>query len=96
MSTGKVRILPFDTPGVPPSLPYIHDGQAMGYFIRDACLAELHAAAVPPEDRPECGGGTDDGWWCTRPPHDPDEIHVCHLRHADTHEPVALIVWGGE
>lgn len=90
---GKVRVLPPDTPGLPPAtelLPevgYRHDGTCEVCFDADpeiiAQVPGTHAATMV-------------GFYCTRDRHDPDEVHVTHYRSALDQPVSALIVWGGE
>jgi hypothetical protein len=91
--TGKVRVLPPETPGIPPSVPSV-DGK---YVDNNACMGAVNAEDVP--DGQRWVGPEDEGWfgfYCTRPPHPNDEPHVCHLTDEVTCELQILIVWGGE
>lgn len=88
--TGRVRVLPPDTPGLPPSVPFdpLYDDSA-------TCMSTVWAV-----DAPEIMDVLDDprhGVYCTRPDRHPeDEVHVCRLMSESTGEPIAVVVWGGE
>jgi hypothetical protein len=88
---GRVRFLPADTPGLPPSVPF-KDGK---YDDESCCAAVLWTADEP--RLTDIGILLTEGAYCTRPlDHLQDEIHVCRLRDEQTGEPTVIIVWGGE
>lgn len=88
---GNVRVLPGNTPNVPPRalLP-----NAPLPYPRTWCGAEIPPELVPIEHDHDTTG-----YFCTRQPHGDDEAHVCHYYYRedqDCRQPAHVIVWGGE
>lgn len=90
-SLGRVRELPFDSPGLPPCLPM----DSGGHYADQECPARVPRGEVP-DDPYMAAHPMVSSYYCTRLAHDPDEPHVCHLREIGTGVPVKAIVWGGE
>ena len=93
MTTGRVRLLPPGTPGVPPPVRSVNGR----YRDEEACMGSIDTEEVP--DGHRWSGPADEGYigfYCTRPPHAEDEPHICHLTDEDSCKLQVLIVWGGE
>jgi len=87
--SGKVRVLPYDFPGVPASVPLV-DGRR---DLSAMCCADVPLTEVPDGER--LADDSTVGFICTLPKH-PEDVHACHLLDDGMDEPLALIVWGGE
>lgn len=91
----RIRFLPPDTPGLPPSVPTVNNGGRLEYRDDLACQAVIWAV-----DHPSLMTYFDDifsGAYCTREARHPEhEVHICHLRTETEHAPEQVIVWGGE
>ena len=88
---GRVRILPHDTPGLPPAVP---DDENGGYQDEIACMVTVWATDSP--EVMEFLNDAEAGAYCTRPKHLEYEIHVSRMRDEYTSMPLAIVVWGGE
>lgn len=90
--TVNVRVLPVDTPGVPPSVPYVWP---QGYGFAQMCLTLLRRDEVDPHTwAATLAPPQTVGYRCTRPKHDDSKPHVCHQRRNG--QPLNLVVWDTE
>lgn len=90
--TGKIRVLPFDTAGLPPSVPF---DPVDKYDDTTTCMAVIWAVDEPVIM--DLMHDLREGVYCTRPKgHPEDEVHTCHLRDEVTDAPLCAVVWGGE